>query len=314
MENQREHGKKDVAEKTSKEITVNSLAELFADDEFGFEMFIMMKTGNPPIKHFTFYEGPTGRENDFKHKVQNSIVKSIRELYLDDEAEYAMAEQAGGNQNIFYIIKQDDDYKPFELLNIQEEQMGPFCMDDLRTLRDVENLIDLFDERYTVSLVTGAYDFDSLRKLVRGLQTENRKLRALLNKAAIPYPESEVFSDALSAAEYDLDQGARISQQYIGTNLATRFFSMFWAGKMYLQKELKMGITILNVIIVGTLPYAQSKKGKRDVNRLYIEEYKRNTCSKHELIADFSRSQENDLPFFGLFFQKHGTEVPVPKR
>ena len=41
MENQREHGKKDVAEKTSKEITVNSLAELFADDEFGFEMFII---------------------------------------------------------------------------------------------------------------------------------------------------------------------------------------------------------------------------------------------------------------------------------
>ncbi|ANU49424.1 hypothetical protein ADH76_25225 [Enterocloster clostridioformis] len=89
----------------------------------------------------------------------------------------------------------------------------------------------------------GAYDFDSLRKLVRNLQAENRKLRALLNKAAIPYSESEVFSDALSAAEYDLDQGARISQQYIGTNLATRFFSMFWAGKMYLQKELKMGIT-----------------------------------------------------------------------
>ena len=64
----------------------------------------------------------------------------------------------------------------------------------------------------------GAYDFDSIGKLVRDLQAENRKLRALLNKAAIPYSESEVFSDALSAAEYDLDQGARISQQYIGTN------------------------------------------------------------------------------------------------
>ena len=105
MENQREHGKKDVAEKTSKEITVNSLAELFADDEFGFEMFIMMKTGNPPIKHYTFYEGPTGRENDFKHKVQNSIVKSIRELCLDDEAEYAMAEQAGGQSEYFLYHK-----------------------------------------------------------------------------------------------------------------------------------------------------------------------------------------------------------------
>ena len=78
MENQREHGKKDVAEKTSKEITVNSLAELFADDEFGFEMFIMTKTGNRPIKHFTFYEGPTGRENDFKHKVQMYLQKELK--------------------------------------------------------------------------------------------------------------------------------------------------------------------------------------------------------------------------------------------
>ena len=51
----------------------------------------------------------------------------------------------------------------------------------------------------------GAYDFDSIGKLVRDLQAENRKLRALLNKAAIPYSESEVFSDALSAAEYDLE-------------------------------------------------------------------------------------------------------------
>ena len=130
MENQREHGKKDVAEKTSKEIIVNSLTELFADDEFGFDMFIMMKTGEPPMKHFAFYEGPTGREHDFKLKVQNSIVKSIRDLFLDEEAEYAMAEQAGGNQNIFYIIKQNDDYKPFELLNTPEKQMGPFFMDD----------------------------------------------------------------------------------------------------------------------------------------------------------------------------------------
>ena len=101
MENKREHSTNHATTKTPKEIIVNSLTELFADDEFGFDMFIMMKTGEPPMKHFAFYEGPTGREHDFKLKVQNSIVKSIRELYLDDEAEYAMAEQAGGNQNIF---------------------------------------------------------------------------------------------------------------------------------------------------------------------------------------------------------------------
>ena len=116
MENKREHSTNHATPKTPKEIIVNSLTELFADDEFGFDMFIMLKTGEPPMKHFAFYEGPTGREHDFKLKVQNSIVKSIRDLFLDEEAEYAMAEQAGGNQNIFYIIKQNDDYKPFELL------------------------------------------------------------------------------------------------------------------------------------------------------------------------------------------------------
>ena len=103
MENKREHSTNHATPKTPKEIIVNSLTELFADDEFGFDMFIMMKTGDPPMKHFAFYEGPTGREHDFKLKVQNSIVKSIRDLFLDEEAEYAMAEQAGGNQNIFYI-------------------------------------------------------------------------------------------------------------------------------------------------------------------------------------------------------------------
>ena len=130
MENKREHSTNLAPPKTPKEIILNSLTELFADDEFGFDMFIMMKTGDPPMKHFAFYEGPTGREHDFKLKVQNSIVKSIRDLFLDAEAEYAMAEQAGGNQNIFYIIKQNDDYKPFELLNTPEKQMGPFFMDD----------------------------------------------------------------------------------------------------------------------------------------------------------------------------------------
>ncbi len=130
MENKREHSTNHAIPKTSKEIIVNSLTELFADDEFGFDMFIMMKTVEPSMKHFAFYEGPTGREHDFKLKVQNSIVKSIRDLFLDEEAEYAMAEEAGGNQNIFYIIKQNDDYKPFELLNTPEKQMGPFFMDD----------------------------------------------------------------------------------------------------------------------------------------------------------------------------------------
>ena len=61
-----------------------------------------------------------------------------------------------------------------------------------------------------------AYNLDSLRKLVRDLQKENKELRLLLDKAEIPYINSEVFSEIPSESkEYDLDQGARIATQYI---------------------------------------------------------------------------------------------------
>ena len=40
-----------------------------------------------------------------------------------------------------------------------------------------------------------AYNLDSLRKLVRVLQAENKEFRELLEKAEIPYSSSEVFVD-----------------------------------------------------------------------------------------------------------------------
>ena len=40
-----------------------------------------------------------------------------------------------------------------------------------------------------------SYNLDSLRKLVRDLQKENKELRLLLDKAAVPYVNSEVFSE-----------------------------------------------------------------------------------------------------------------------
>jgi len=41
-----------------------------------------------------------------------------------------------------------------------------------------------------------AYNLDSLRKLIRSLQKENRVLRELLDKSKIPYGESEAFSNS----------------------------------------------------------------------------------------------------------------------
>lgn len=77
-----------------------------------------------------------------------------------------------------------------------------------------------------------AQNLDSLRKLVRDLQTENLALKELLKKANIAYEENSVFEDQPEdQAEYDPDQGGRIIGQCITEQLANYFFSMFW-GRM----------------------------------------------------------------------------------
>ena len=77
-----------------------------------------------------------------------------------------------------------------------------------------------------------AYNLDSLRKLVRSLQDENRRLKELLDKADIAYESENVFEEKIETIEeYDPDQGERIRSKCITEELANRFFSMFW-GRM----------------------------------------------------------------------------------
>ena len=55
-----------------------------------------------------------------------------------------------------------------------------------------------------------AYDAESLRKLVRTLEYENRILKDKLKKENIPYDEVNPFEEIIdSVEEYDPDQGGR---------------------------------------------------------------------------------------------------------
>lgn len=113
-----------------------------------------------------------------------------------------------------------------------------------------------------------AYNLDSLRKLVRDLEKENKELRKLLDKEEIPYANKNTFSENIvDLEEYDLDQGARINQQYIDKQLATKFFQCFGEEKMYLPNEQRMEVIILNVIIVGITNYVRSKEMRKCIVR-----------------------------------------------
>ena len=88
-----------------------------------------------------------------------------------------------------------------------------------------------------------AFNTDTLRKLVRNLQDENKKLREKLDEANIPYEEINLFEQPIDkSAEYDPDQGGRIIHPgYITENMAKRFFAMFWGREDVYAKRARNG-------------------------------------------------------------------------
>ncbi len=88
-----------------------------------------------------------------------------------------------------------------------------------------------------------AYNLDSLRRLVRSLQDENKKLKAQLNKANIAYESEYVFEEKIETAEeYDPDQGGRILSKYITEYMVNKYFAMFWGRTdVYAKRGTKGG-------------------------------------------------------------------------
>ena len=88
-----------------------------------------------------------------------------------------------------------------------------------------------------------AYDAESLRKLVRLLEYENRLLKEKLKKENIPYDEVNPFNETIdNVEEYDPDQGERINNPpFITEEMAKRFFSMFWGREDVYAKRGKSG-------------------------------------------------------------------------
>ncbi|MDO4330457.1 MAG: DEAD/DEAH box helicase family protein [Lachnospiraceae bacterium] len=88
-----------------------------------------------------------------------------------------------------------------------------------------------------------AYNLDSLRKLVRSLQNENKRLKEQLEKANIPYDSENIFAEKIeNMEEYDPDQGGRILEKYITREMANQYFSMFWGRTdVYARRGAKGG-------------------------------------------------------------------------
>ncbi|MDN3956806.1 DUF4868 domain-containing protein [Sporolactobacillus laevolacticus] len=114
---------------------------MFQDYEYGFEAFTIMKD-DPAMRRFVLYEGSpinvmARKQKSFKEQVKNSIVDYIREEYLSDEAEYELAENIADNQRKFYVIEQDDSYKPFEFFKRPIDNIEMFKMELLDNVQGI---------------------------------------------------------------------------------------------------------------------------------------------------------------------------------
>ena len=118
-----------------------------------------MKDGEQLVKRFVLDEGNPNETDGFKRRLRESIKEAIQNSFLADDSKYANGDDLANEQTCFYVIKQDDAYQPFSYLSVPESHIENFKLSDaqvyLRTFSDVENIIDLFTERYTKSEVTG---------------------------------------------------------------------------------------------------------------------------------------------------------------
>lgn len=117
-------------EQILKERIKNIIQNIFQDEEYGFEVYIEMKSA-PILKRFNLSEGrirdKNNPEKNFKKKIQLSLEEAIKEKFIETDKKYDMAENVADDQNKFYVITQNEDYNPFnvtqsELNNIENYQ------------------------------------------------------------------------------------------------------------------------------------------------------------------------------------------------
>ena len=120
-----------------------------------------------------------------------------------------------------------------------------------------------------------AYDLDSLRKIIRGLQEENKSLKAQLRQVGAAYNEQDYFSDRIEEyEEYDPDQGARIYRPFITREHAQAFFKMFWGRQDVYAKRGRKG---------GYFPQCANRWNNYVCPKQHGEKQKRVKMSHHDV-------------------------------
>jgi hypothetical protein len=87
-----------------------------------------------------------------------------------------------------------------------------------------------------------SHDLNTLRKIIRALEEENRNLKSLLSDNGIAYESTSVYDEDVENSDvYDPDQGARIIKYPITKDMTKLFFFMFHGREDVYAKRGKKG-------------------------------------------------------------------------
>ncbi len=100
------------------------------NEQFGFEIYIVMKDGEQLVKRFVLDEGNPNETDGFKRRLRESIKEAIQNKFLTDDSKYADEDDLANEQTCFYVIKQDDAYQPFSYLSVPESHIENFKLSD----------------------------------------------------------------------------------------------------------------------------------------------------------------------------------------
>ncbi len=109
---------------------ITSEIQKIINGDYEFQTYVILK-GDQPIKKFILDEGnPIRDHGGFKRKIEEFILETIRTKYLADDTEYEYAEQLEANQKKIYVIAQDDNYEPFKVIDIPDDDISEFTEND----------------------------------------------------------------------------------------------------------------------------------------------------------------------------------------
>lgn len=109
---------------------VNKLETMFCDEEYGFEVYALIKGDENELKRFAFYENSRKEHGNFKNKIQETIVEVVKRDYIVETSQYVSIDYVADDQHRIYVLPQNEQYAPFKYLNTAEANENYFSAND----------------------------------------------------------------------------------------------------------------------------------------------------------------------------------------